>query len=503
MDAVVAIQATLTLVEPQSSGLGGGAFLLYWDAGTRALHTYDGRETAPAAATPAYFLKEDGSRMKFWEAVVGGRSVGVPGAVGLLALGHERHGRLAWRDLFGDAIDNADKGFIVTPRLAASIARAWSRGLDRFETTRAYFSSTSGAPLEAGETLRNPAYAETLRRLAAEGPALFYTGDVAREIVATVRAAPVQPGILTLDDFARYRALERAPVCSDYRGHRVCGMGPPTSGGLTVGQILGLLEGFDLAALGPSAEAAHLFMEASKLAYADRARWMADSDFVPVPAAGLLDRRYLAERASLIDPKKAGPRREAGTPPGAPTHGAGSGAESPGTTHFVVRDRWGNAASMTASIETGFGSRLMAAGFLLNNELTDFDRSGQPVANRVEGGKRPRSSMAPTIVFRDGAPVYLVGSPGGSRIIGYVAQALLGLIDFGQSPQEAAAFPHWSHRNGKRGDVEDAALKAPLEAMGHEVKVRRMTSGLHIVAIRDGMLTGGADPRREGVVLAE
>ncbi|MBT5109775.1 MAG: gamma-glutamyltransferase, partial [Rhodospirillaceae bacterium] len=434
MDAAVAVQAMLNLVEPQSSGIGGGAFLLYWDARSRTLYTIDGRETAPARARPERFIEPDGAVMTFSKARAGGQSVGVPGTLRLLETAHKRFGREPWPALFQPAIDLAERGFEISPRLALSIAK--TRGLDGFAAAKAYFFDKAGAPRRAGATLRNPELAATLRVIAARGADGFYTGDIARDIVAAAAETSTIANTITMADLAAYRAKTRAPVCMDYRAYRVCGMGPPTSGGLTVGQILGQLRQFDAPSMGWGAEFAHLFAEAAHRAYTDRALYMADADFVDVPTAGLLDLGYLRDRASTIA-LDASSVVAAGHPPGAstPTPAPGVNPGRPGTSHFVIRDARGNAVSMTTTIESGFGSRVMVRGFLLNNELTDFDRQpvrdGRLVANRIEGGKRPRSSMAPTIVFKDGAPVLLIGSPGGSRIITYVAKSIVAILDWG------------------------------------------------------------------------
>jgi gamma-glutamyltranspeptidase/glutathione hydrolase len=506
VDAMVAIQAVLGLVEPQSSGLGGGAFLVYYDAASGELTTFDGRETAPAAAGGDYFTGMDGEPLPFWDAVVGGRSVGVPGTPKLLDVVHARYGARDWAGLLEPALALAEDGFEVTPRLAGSVAGA--RALERFEPTRDYFFP-GGEPLRAGDTLTNPAYAASLRRMQQARSAPFYDGGIAEAIIATTTA---EGGILTLDDFRSYEVVERDPVCAGYRGLDVCGMGPPSSGGLTVGQILGMLEHVDMARMGYGAEVAHLLAEASRLAFADRAVYMADSDYVDVPIAGLLDPVYLTIRTQLIDRDAATPDAEAGFPPrrGLPAFAPQDQPEPPGTSHFVVVDAMGNALSMTTTIESGFGSRLMAGGFLLNNELTDFsfrpEIDGRPIANRVEGGKRPRSSMSPTIVMRDGAPYVLTGSPGGSRIIGYTAMSLLGMLDWGLEPQQAVDLGHVVNRGGTT-DLEEgtsaASFAAELRARGHAVEVRGLTSGLHAVMIRGGTLMGGADPRREGVVRAD
>jgi gamma-glutamyltranspeptidase / glutathione hydrolase len=509
-DAAVAIQAMLNLVEPQSSGIGGGAFILYWDASARSLLTIDGRETAPASATPERFLDDKGEKRGFWESAVGGQAVGVPGTVKSIDLLHRLYGKKAWASLLEPAIALAEKGFSVSPRLAKSIASA--KHLQRFDATRDYFFDAQGQPLEQGTILRNPAFAETLRVLAGQGADAFYSGPIAAGIVAAVNASSWHTNNITLSDLSAYKAKIRVPVCQTYRGYEVCGMGPPTSGGLTVGQILGMLEGFDLQKMGWGAELVHHVAQAEKLAYADRAMYMGDSDFVPVPTAGLLNSQYLAARAALIDADKAGPKALAGTPPGAQKLVLAPSVTPGlvGTSHFVIRDAEGNVLSMTTTIESGFGSRVMTGGFLLNNELTDFDRApmrdGKPVANRVQAGKRPRSSMSPTIVMRNGAPHLALGSPGGSRIIGYVAKTIIGVIDFGLSPQEAINHGHFVHRNGKTLELEtgtDAAtFEAALKAKGHAVKVGTLTSGIHAILLGENGLTGGADARREGVVLS-
>jgi gamma-glutamyltranspeptidase/glutathione hydrolase len=505
-DAAVAIQTVLNVVEPQSSGLGGGGFALYWDAALDALASYDGRETAPAAATPDYWLGPDGAPVEFWEAVVGGRSVGIPGTPLLLETLHARYGRLPWGELFAPAIRLAEDGFPVSRRLAGAIADAEETGLPRFPATRALYFHQDGTPLAEGETLRNPDLARALRLLAAEGAEPFYAGAIARDIVAAVRTE-TNPGMLTLADLAAYEVKERPPVCAPYRGYEVCGMGPPSSGALTIGQTLGILSTFDLAAQGPGIETTHLMLEASKLAFADRGLYMADSDFVDMPG-GLLDPAYLASRAALIDPERAMPEASPGAPPWEETELRAPDPDRPnhGTSHFVIVDRYGDMLSLTTTIETGFGSRVVADGFLLNNELTDFafapEADGKPVANRVEPGKRPRSSMSPTIVLKDGAPMLLIGSPGGASIIPYVAQALVGILDFGLDPQAAIDRPHVLNRNGPtevEAGPEAEATVAALARFGGETEVTDLNSGLHAILIRDGKLIGAADKRREGV----
>lgn len=510
-DAMVAAQAVLGLVEPQSSGLGGGAFLVWYDAATGDLTTLDGRETAPLAATPTLFLDEDGAPLEFFEAVVGGRSVGVPGTPKLMETAHRLWGRSDWAGLFAPAIRLAEEGFAVSPRLAAMVAGDAPR-LARFGPTAAYFLP-GGTPVQAGERLRNPSYAAVLRRMAAEGAGVIYTGEIAQSIVDAVQNAPGNPGLLSMADLALYQVRERPAVCADYRVYDVCGMGPPSSGALTVGLILGMLDRFDLAAMGPDdPQAWRLIGDASRLAFADRGRYMADSDFVPVPVEGLLDEAYLAERAALLEREGALEEVSAGDPEWdhAQLWGEGLSFEVPSTTHISIVDGQGNVLLMTSTIENAFGSRLMANGFLLNNELTDFSfrthAEGRPVANRVEPGKRPRSSMAPTIVMQDGRPVLAIGSPGGSRIIGYVAKTIIAWADWGLDVQQAIELPHAVNRFGTF-DLEllsrAAALQAPLEEMGFTVESRVLNSGLHGVEIAGDGLRGGADPRREGIALGE
>lgn len=512
-DAAVAVQLVLNLVEPQSSGIGGGAFALHFDARTGALSSYDGRETAPAAATPAYFLDETGAPRDWWGAVTGGGSVGIPGTLKLLDVLHAEHGRLPWRDLVAPALGLADRGFEVSPRLASAIANARQHGLDKFPSTWSYFAGPDGEPLSAGARLRNPEFATTLRLIGEHRSDVFYHGPIAADIVAAVRSTPDNPGILSVADFADYQVKRRDPVCINYRGHRVCGMGPPSSGALTVGQILGILNHFDLPGLGYGADAVHLFAEAGRLAYADRGRYMADGDFVRMPLAGLLDPGYLMLRAQPIRLDAVLPEALPGNPPWtAPIrYAADNREERPGTSHFSIVDRAGNALSITTTIETGFGSRLMTGGFLLNNELTDFsfepERNGRPVANRVEGGKRPRSSMAPTIVFdAAGDPLLLIGSPGGSRIINYVARVLIAVLDWGMGIQQAIDQGHFGSRGGPvdlEQNTDAVTLQAALESRGHQVNVRDLNSGLHGIAFTPSGLEGGADPRREGVVMGD
>lgn len=508
-DALVAVQAMLGLVEPQSSGIGGGAFLVYYDAETKTLTTLDGRETAPLAAAPQLFQDENGEPLGFFDAVVGGLSVGTPGTPALMHAAQSRWGTLEWADMLAPAIALADSGFEVSPRLAGLIEADQER-LARFEDTASYFLP-GGAPLQAGQTLVNTAYADTLRSLAEGGIDEFYTGEIAQDIVGKVQSAPGNPGVLSELDLSIYQVKERAPVCAAFRAHDVCGMGPPSSGALTVGQILGMLDSHDLSAGPNDTNVRRLIGDASRLAFADRGRYMADSDFVPVPTQGLVSADYLAERGALLNSDVALPE----VAPGAPEfdHALNwaddASIELPSTSHFVIVDAAGNVASMTTTIENAFGSRLMVRGFLLNNELTDFSfrshRDGVPIANRVEPGKRPRSSMAPTIVMKDGAPVLAIGSPGGSRIIGYVAESIIANLVWGMDAQQAVSVPHAVNRFGKY-DVEEGtsaeSLIEPLTELGFEVGERALTSGLHAIAIGP-VLQGGADPRREGIALGQ
>ncbi|WP_372800565.1 gamma-glutamyltransferase [Paracoccus seriniphilus] len=509
-DAMVAVQTVLGLVEPQSSGLGGGAFLVWYDATTGELTTLDARETAPLAATPTYFQDENGEPLAFYDAVVGGRSVGTPGTPALLEAAHRRWGKSNWASLFEPAIELAENGFTVSSRLAGAVADDVER-LGRFPATRDYFLP-GGAPLAAGDTVVNADYAHVLKRLAVEGSKAFYHGEIAEGIVDTVRNAEGNPGLLALEDLARYRVIERPAVCAEYRDHDICGMGPPSSGALTVGQILGMLGNYDLASLGAdNPESWRLIGDASRLAFADRGRYMADSDFVPVPTSGLVDPGYLAERAKLLAGDDALPEVSAGSPGW--THamlwGQDNAIEFPSTSHIAIVDSYGNALSMTTTIENGFGSRLFTQGFLLNNEMTDFsfsthDDAGYPIANRLEPGKRPRSSMAPSIVMKDDKPVLVIGSPGGSRIIGYVAKAIIGNLDWGLDIQQAISLPNIVNRFGTM-DVEAGSaavdLAQPLADLGYEVNERDLNSGLHGIAITPDGLQGGADPRREGIAI--
>lgn len=513
IDAAVAVQLVLGLVEPQSSGLGGGAFVLYWDNARKSVSSYDGRETAPLAAKPDRFMR-DGKPIDFETAVHSGLSIGVPGTPMLLETVHRKHGRLPWRQLFSKAQGLAENGFKVTFRLSTLLRLQGAASFDA--RGRSYFFDAAGNPRPVGYLLKNPEYAQTLAALAEKGAGAFYAGRIADEIVAASSQAPNYKGDMTVQDLAAYKVVERPPVCFAYRGRRLCGMGPPSSGGLTVAMTLKLLEPMDIGkgrgqAMSP--KAMHLIAEAEKVAYADRNRYMADPDFIAVPN-GLLDSTYLTQRRRLINPSRAMERAAAGRPPGVLQRAYGEDAtqEAAGTTHFSIVDKDGNAVAMTSTIETGFGSGVWAAGFLLNNELTDFsfraiDRTGAPIANAVGPGKRPRSSMSPTLVFSpDGQFEAALGSVGGNSIIYYVVKSLVALIDWDMDAQAAASLINFGSR-GRRFELEFApdtlwqALK--VKPYGHAFQFRWPVSGTHIVVRRGKHLEGGADPRREGIAKGE
>ncbi|MCP2069645.1 gamma-glutamyltransferase [Pseudomonas laurylsulfatiphila] len=530
IDAAIAMQAVLTLVEPQSSGIGGGALIVLWDG--KAVRTYDGRETAPAGATEKLFLQANGQPMGFTQAQIGGRSVGTPGVLRALELAHQKHGRLPWAQLFEPAIQLAEQGFAISPRLHQLIAADSS--MPRSPEMMAYFRNADGSPKAVGTHLKNPALSAVFKRIAHEGPDALYKGPVAEEIAAKVQGH-ANPGSLSLTDLANYQAKERAPLCTDYKRWQVCGMPPPSSGGIAVAQILGTLQALEArdkrlalaplkpvkttapAGSEPDPQAVHLISEAERLAYADRAQYLADSDFVPVPVKGLVDPAYLASRAALIGDRSMGTAKP-GTPPGIQV--AYAPDRSPlriSTSQVVAVDDAGGAVSMTTTIESAFGSHIMVQGFMLNNEMTDFsfipEENGQKVANRVEPGKRPRSSMAPTLIFdrQSGEFLATVGSPGGSQIIEYVAKSTIGLLDWNLDAQAAINLPNFGSRNGptelEQGQFSPALIQA-LKDKGHSVSEIDMTSGTQaIVRVKDAQgkpsLTGGADPRREGQALGD
>ena len=516
VDAAIAVQLVLTLVEPQSSGIGGGAFMLLYDTpfsgvGEPVITAYEGRETAPAAATPDMFLNENGSPASFGVIGVGGLSVGVPGVLRMLEAAHRKHGRLPWAKLFEPALALAESGFEMSPRLHSLLDgfKRFARG----EEFRRHFYDAGGEPLPVGYRVKSPEYAATLRLLAEKGAEAMYSGELAAAIAKEVRENSVRPGRMTLDDLKQYSAHESAPLCSPYREWRICGPQLPSSGGITTQQILRMLSGFELAELRDDpATAIHLISEASRLAFADRNLYLGDPQFVAAPVAALLDARYLEARAKAIDLKTALPSVAAGVPNGATAwnYAPAVSAERPSTSHFSIVDRTGDAVAMTTSVQGAFGSQLMVGGFILNNQLTDFayepEADGKPVANRIEGGKRPLSSMAPTLVLdAQGRLRLLVGSPGGTRIIGFVAQTIVGVLDFGLDVQQAVAAPHFLAQEGPI-ELEDGTAVAKqadaLKALGHTVALRDLNSGLHAIAIDYGdrrVLSSGVDPRREGV----
>ena len=519
IDAAIAMQAVLTLVEPQASGIGGGAFIMYWDG--HKVQAFDGRETAPAGADKRMFLDAAGKPVAFTDAQIGGLSVGVPGVLRALQMAHEQHGKLPWNELFEPAIRLASEGFAVSARLHSQIVA--DKFIAQSPALAKYLLTEQGQPLPVGTVLKNPELARTLQAIADRGVEAFYQGAIAQAMVEQVNSHP-NPGSLSLADINGYRAKERHPVCGDYKQWRVCGMPPPSSGGVAVLQTLGILDALqrksaalDLATmppvgLQPSATAVHLMAEAERLAYADRALYLADSDFVPVNVKGLTDKNYLQSRATLIGDKSMG-RADAGTPPG--INLALAPDRSPlriSTSQIAAVDDQGRAISMTTSVESAFGSHVMSNGFILNNQLTDFsfipDENGQPVANRIEPGKRPRSSMAPTLIFdrKSGELVATVGSPGGSQIIEYVNKAVVGLLDWKLNPQDAIGLPNFGSRNVatevEAGRVSPVLVQA-LKDRGHEVSAIEMTSGTQII-IRDKTgWAAGADPRREGTALGD
>ena len=512
VDAAIATQMVLGLVEPESSGIGGGAFMLVYDQKNRRTTSFDGREMAPASATPTMFLDANGQPRTKGDAIPGGLSVGIPGVVKMLALAHKKYGKLPWAKLFEPAIKLADDGFPVGPKLARTI-KNFTRGAN-MPDIRAHFYHPDGTTLAEGEIYKNAEYAATLRKIAAEGPDGFYKGEIAQAIVDKVQNAPRQKGGMTLADLANYQAKERSPVCGDYRQYRVCSMGPPSSGGIAVLQILGMLQRFTPAELTPNTvSGAHLFAQASRLAYADRAMYLADPGFVDVPIRGLTDKDYVQSRAALTDPARDMGTATAGNPP--QKHAALSPQVSPalhGTSHMTIVDDSGQVVAMTTSVESVFGAEIMTRGFMLNNTLTDFSfqpvRDGKPVANAPAAGKLPLSSMSPTIVFDKNRNFLVsVGSPGGPAIINYVSQILIGILDAGMSPKQAIAMPHEVNMNGntllEKSDVSDM-LAAQLTAMGHTVQVPRVEgSGLHGIQKVKGGYIGAADPRRDGIALGD
>jgi gamma-glutamyltranspeptidase/glutathione hydrolase len=489
--------------------------MMHWSPKGARLDAYDGRETAPAGATPDMFLGADKKPLGIIPAILSGRSVGAPGVVAMLALAHKEHGKLAWARLFEPAIALCENGFRVSAKLAASVAR--DPALAQMPVVQDYFFTKDAGgkrvPVAAGTLLKNPALAETLKAIAAEGPDGFYKGAVAQAIVDAVHHAPSMPGTLSLADLAGYQAKHRDPLCRPYRDYRVCAMPPPTSGGIATLQILGILENFDMGQIQPmSLVAVHFIAEAEKLAYADRGKFLGDPDFVHVPVDALLDATYLRRRAALIDPSMSMKVAKPGDlgDKRADAQGVNVSIAYPSTSHFAIIDPDGNVVSMTTSVEAPFGSHLMAGGMILNNQLTDFsflpEEDGKPVANAVAPGKRPMSAMDPVIVFDKSGDFYAaLGSPGGSRIIGYVTQSLIAVLDWHMNMQQAVSLPRFLDRNGPLEIEQGTALEKltpQLIQLGHDVKPEKMNSGLHGIRLTAKGLDGGADPRREGKVIA-
>lgn len=513
IDAAITAQLVLGLVEPQSSGIGGGAFALYFDAEHRQVFSFDGREVAPQTAGEYLFVDEDGKAMNFYDAAIGGRAVGVPGVPRMMEMMHNMYGDLSWRELFSPAIQLAEQGVKVTPRLSKML-ESNKRKFDVDVKTKLNFFPDSKNPLRVGRIYKNEDYAKTLRLLATQGTDAFYQGKMAQDIVAKVRDIKGNPGALTLEDMAAYRAKMRDVVCDTYRGYKICSMAEPSSGGITLLQILKMLEGFNLRALGvDNPKSWHIISEASRLAFADRNKYIADPEFVPPRSKGLLNSSYIKKRANKIDMNKAMLEIKAGTPPISQKQaslGVDDTIKPPGTTHMSIVDMSGNIVSMTSSIESAFGSHLMVNGFLLNNQLTDFafvpaDEEGRPKANKVEGGKRPRSSMAPTIIFDpQGQPFMAIGSAGGSRIIGFVLNQIISVIDWNIPIDQSISRPHILHR-GKKIEVEHSGISMaePLKDHGHPVLVGDMNSGITAIQFNGRSMIGVADPRREGVAMGE
>ena len=506
-DAMVAVQTVLGLVEPQSSGMGGGGFLVWYDATSGELTTLDGRETAPFAATERLFQDDTGEPIKFWDAVIGGRSVGVPGMPALIEVAHSKWGKLPWKDLFKRAASLADRGFVVSHRLSGLLATEQQRMSSSIDAFSYFFPK--GKSLSQGTLLINREYGNLMRRLAEHGSDIFYSGPTASSIVATIRVGNENPGLITLADLANYTIKERPAICTKFRSYEVCGMGPPSSGAIGVGQILGMIDAYPVGKMSDP-QTLRLIGDATRLAFADRGRYLADADFVYVPSTELVDEQYLHSRASLLNKNIAIPTVAAGEPIASLSQrrAPNSSIEQQSTTHVSIVDTYGNVLSLTSSIENAFGSRLMTNGFLLNNQLTDFSfkssSNGVPVANRVEGGKRPRSSMAPTIVLQDGKPVLVIGSPGGSRIISYVANTIVAILDWGLDVQKAVSQPHAVNRFGTY-EIEKATrlieIKNSLKELGYDVTERSLNSGLNVIMIQNGSLFGGSDPRREGIAI--
>ncbi len=508
-DAMVAAQSVLGLVEPESSGIGGGSFLLWYDGKTGKMITLDGRETAPQNSTSNQFLKSDGTKMKFFDAVIGGLSVGTPGTLALMYEAQKKWGNKDWAKLFDEAIFLGKNGFSVSKKLSSSIERDRDR-LSKIENTKEYFLP-NGNSLKHKHVLKNHAYASTMQNIANNNIEDFYKGSIALDIVSTVNNYTKNTGFLEIEDLSNYDVIERNPVCINYKVYNICGMGPPSSGGVAVAQILKILEPYDLKSLGFSNPITwQIIGDATRLAFADRDRYLADSDYVNVPLAGLLNDHYLNKRSNQIRPGVKTENIISGKPSDdiVNNFGIDNSLELQSTTHISIYDKFGNALSMTSSIENAFGSRLMTeSGFLLNNQLTDFSFNekidGKIIANRLEPGKRPRSSMAPTIVLEDGKPIIIIGSPGGSNIISFVVNSIISLLEWDMNIQEAVSHPHAINKWGKF-EIEESKyssnLETSLKAMGYVTKIRKYYSGLNGIVI-DNEIYGGSDPRREGIAI--
>lgn len=510
IDAAIAVQTVLSLIEPQSSGIGGGAFMLYFDAKTGDVQTYDGRETAPLGAKPDMFM-ENGQPIEFWKAVKSGKSTGVPGVISMLHLAWSEHGKLPWKEGFNPAIKHAENGYALTKR-TAELAALLPKLTEPGEGVKAHFFDKEGKPLAAGTLMKNPAYGQTLRDIANEGPKVFYEGRIAKDIVEDVAKNP-NPGTLSLEDMKNYRAQKHEPLCQKYRTNLMCGMPPPSSGGIGTLMIMGILENYDMKAFGNSPKGWHHFIEAQRLAYMDRDTYVADDRFVDVPTQGLLDKEYLKSRAALMLSDKPMDKVVAGNPKGSQKRGKDATGGVSGTSHFVIVDKIGNVVSMTTTVENLFGAQRMVDGFFINNQLTDFsfkpvDSDGIPIVNRVEPLKKPRSSMSPTIIFDENGTFKLaVGSPGGNAIIAYVSKAIIGVLDWDLPLIDALGLPNVISRRVpsameyKRFD--NASLIA-LQNMGHKFQDGggAENSGLHAIMLKDGKLIGAADPRREGTAEA-
>ena len=509
VDAMISAQLVLGLVEPESSGLGGGAFLVYFDNKKKEIITLDGRETAPLLVKEDLFQDSNGNPLRFFDAVVGGKSVGTPGTPALLEEAYKRWGKTKWSLLFKDAINLSKNGFVISKKLSSSITRN-KNSLSKFKNTKKYFLPNN-IPLRAGSTHINKNYADTLKAFANTGAKVFYNGEIGNDIISTVNNVKINPGNLSHKDLLNYKVIERKPVCSKYRNYEICGMGPPSSGALTISQILGMIEQYNISELGPSnPDTWRIIGDASRLAFADRDTYIADTDFVNVPIKELTDQNYINKRANFLNSKNKIEKVKAGNLISKSSSNwiEDISLELPSTSHISIVDKYGNALSMTTTIENGFGSRLMTNnGFLLNNELTDFSfksfKNGKKIANSIAPGKRPRSSMAPTIILKNNKPVYILGSPGGSNIIGYVINAVVSLIDWKMNVQEAASIPHGINKYGTyylEKNTFLSELRPSLEAMNYKVKLKEFSSGLNIILI-DDKLYGGSDHRREGIAI--